>query len=401
MQVAWPLHELRSGENVGKKKAAIRWDSRCQQAFDDLKKLCTMAPILAYANFTKLFKLHTDACGTGLGALLYQTLEDGTEAVIAYASRSLSKAKSHYQVHKLEFLTLKWAVVEKFHEYLYWSTFDVHTNNPLTYVLTTAKLDAVSHCWVASLANYNFRLPYRAGKANIDADALSRVSWPGCMPDSSGTHLKVTATAVWAVQEATLKGLASTIEAYSCDLHILDTIQDSKQVACMTPEDWHQAQEADPILSLVITRLRDRMLGKGQSKTTDPPKISQYQWECNHLLLKKGVLYKWAWPRESEDTLLQLVLPAAQREVALRGCHDEVGHLVLEHMLDIMCDRFFWPHMAAQAKEHLRKCCHVLLPKPGSQKLPSKTLLPHIFWSWSTLTICAWNLGRVWLRMFC
>ena len=54
-----------------------------------------MAPILVYANFTKPFKLHTDACGTGLEAVLYQTREDGTEAVIAYASRSLNKAESH------------------------------------------------------------------------------------------------------------------------------------------------------------------------------------------------------------------------------------------------------------------------------------------------------------------
>ena len=77
-------------------------------------------------------------------------------------------------------------------------------NNPLTYVLTTAKLEAASHCWVTSLANYNFRLHYRAHKANIDADALLRVSWQGCMPDSSGTHLKVTVTAVQAVQEAAL-----------------------------------------------------------------------------------------------------------------------------------------------------------------------------------------------------
>ena len=73
MQVACPLHELTLGENAGKKKAAIKWDSRCQQAFDDLKTLCTTAPILAYANFTKPFKLHTDACGAGLGAVLYQT----------------------------------------------------------------------------------------------------------------------------------------------------------------------------------------------------------------------------------------------------------------------------------------------------------------------------------------
>ena len=179
--------------------------------------------------FTKPFKLHTDACGTGLGAVLYQTWEDGTEAVIAYASRSLSKAKSHYPAHKLEFLTLKWAVVKKFHMYLYGSTFDVYTdNNPLTYMLTTAKLDTANHCWVTSLANYNFWLHCWAGKTNKDADALSRVSWLGCMPEGSGTHLKVTAAAGQAVQETALKGPVSPIEAYSCDLHILDAIQDSQ-----------------------------------------------------------------------------------------------------------------------------------------------------------------------------
>ena len=74
-QVAQPLHELTSGENAGKKKAAIQWDSRRQQVFNDLKTLCTTAPILAYADFTKPFKLHTDACSSGLGAVLYQTCE--------------------------------------------------------------------------------------------------------------------------------------------------------------------------------------------------------------------------------------------------------------------------------------------------------------------------------------
>ena len=32
IQVAQPLHKLTSGENAGKKKATIKWDSRYQQA---------------------------------------------------------------------------------------------------------------------------------------------------------------------------------------------------------------------------------------------------------------------------------------------------------------------------------------------------------------------------------
>ena len=155
MQEAQPLHEITFRENAGRKKAAIRWSDMCQQAFDDLKRLCSTMPILAYVDFTCHFKPHTNACGSALGAVLYQTHEDGMHAVIAYTSRSLTKAESHYPAHKLEFLTLKWAVMEKFHKYLYGLTFDVYTdNNPLTYVLTTAKLDAVSHQWVASLAKF-------------------------------------------------------------------------------------------------------------------------------------------------------------------------------------------------------------------------------------------------------
>ena len=122
------------------------WDYRRKQSFDDLKHLCTVVPILAYTDFTRPFNFHTDACRSGLGAILYQTHDDDTDAVIAYASRSLTKVKSHYPAHKLEFLILKWAVVEKFHEYLYGLTFDVYmNNNSLTYVLTMAKLDAASH----------------------------------------------------------------------------------------------------------------------------------------------------------------------------------------------------------------------------------------------------------------
>ena len=79
---------------------------------------------------------------------------------------------------KLEFLALKWAITDRFHEYLYGGMFEVHTdNNPLTYVLTTAKLDATGQRWIASLTNYNFTIQYRSGKQNIDADALSRIPW--------------------------------------------------------------------------------------------------------------------------------------------------------------------------------------------------------------------------------
>ena len=86
-------------------------------------------------------------------------------------------------------------------------------------------------------------------------------------------------------------------------------------------------------------------------------------------------MYRQARPRESEGTLLQLVLPTGQREVALRGCHDEVGHLGLECMLDLMHDRFFWPCMAAQAKEHIGKCHPCLAFKARQPKVPLENIM--------------------------
>ena len=69
-------------------------------------------------------------------------------------------------------------MTDQFHEYLYKVNFDVYTdNNPLTYILTPEKLDAVGQCWVASLADYNFQLHYKTGKSNVEADGLSHIPW--------------------------------------------------------------------------------------------------------------------------------------------------------------------------------------------------------------------------------
>ena len=112
-----------------------------------------------------------------LGAVLYQE-QDNENRVIAYASQTLSNSERNYPAHKFEFLALKWAITDHFHEYLYGGNFDVYMdNNPLTCILTTAKLDATGQRWVAKLVNYNFSLHYRSSRSNIDADALSTIPW--------------------------------------------------------------------------------------------------------------------------------------------------------------------------------------------------------------------------------
>ena len=92
-QVAKPINQLVSGDNANKKKTLVNWTSECQDAFEHLKYLCSQTPILAYADYTKPFQLHTDASESGLGAVLYQKPTNGTEGVIAYVSRTLSRSE--------------------------------------------------------------------------------------------------------------------------------------------------------------------------------------------------------------------------------------------------------------------------------------------------------------------
>ena len=117
--------------------------------------------------------MHTDAGGLGLGAVLCKTSEDGLDRVIAYASQT----ERNYPAHKLEFLALKWAVMDQFHEYLSGGNFDIYTDNPLMYILTSVKWDAVGQCWIAALANDNFQFHNKTGKSDVEADALSPIPW--------------------------------------------------------------------------------------------------------------------------------------------------------------------------------------------------------------------------------
>ena len=108
---------------------------------------------------TKPFILEVDASFMGLGTVLSQD-QDGGRRPIAYACRGLRPTEQNmpnYSAMKLELLALKWAVTEKFREYLLGAKFTVFTdNNPMCY-LQTAKLGAVEHRWLAQLALFDFK----------------------------------------------------------------------------------------------------------------------------------------------------------------------------------------------------------------------------------------------------
>ena len=187
-KIAKPIYELLDGKNHKVKspstngqlssKHPIKWTEEHGAAMNKLIECITSPLILAYPDFNAPFVVHTNASQHGLGAVLYQN-QQGTLRIIAYASRTLTPAEQNYHLHagKLEFLASKWSITEQFRDYLYYSPkFVVYTDdNPLTYVLSTAKLNATGLRWVGELSDFNFEIKYRPGKVNIDGDTLSRI----------------------------------------------------------------------------------------------------------------------------------------------------------------------------------------------------------------------------------
>ena len=375
------IREVITGlENQSKraaKKTYIEWSDAADTAFEQLKAMCVSTPILAYPNYQLPFTLHTDSSTDGLGAVLYQK-QDGKMRVIAYASRSVSKAEANYPAHKLEFLALKWAVCEKFHEYLYGSKpFEVFTdNNPLTYVLTSAKLDACGQRWVAKLANYNFSIKYKCGVSNAEADALSRIKWPealsenvdidnGCMD----THI-INAILSGAVTKSSL------IESVSCSAEMIPTELD-KNTDNLSGINWSKEQRLDPNLGVIIRLIESKQLAKRKLQGKDSSEVKSFLRNRKNLKLFKDVLYRKSYSDNStsKKTLWQLIVPKLFRERALLGCHDDVGHQGMLRTLSLLRERFYWPGMQEEATQHILKCSRCLRRKTPPQVAPLQPIL--------------------------
>ena len=160
-QIVQPLNEHLAGEGASQKSEQVSLSEKALKAFEVLKKACMQSPVLAFTDYTKDFLLETDASKDGLGAVLSQKQEDGWLHLVAYGSQALTTHEKNYHSTKLEFLALKWAIMEHFKEYLLYQPFLVRNdNNPLTYIMSTPNLDATGHRWVSALAKYDFQLEY-------------------------------------------------------------------------------------------------------------------------------------------------------------------------------------------------------------------------------------------------
>jgi len=342
---AKPLHDLLkiALEKKGKinSKVPFVWTSQHQVAFEKLISDLTSTPVLAFADFTQPFLVETDASNYGgLGAVLFQ-MHDGVKRVIAYASRGLNQSESKYPAHKLECLALKWAVCDKFRDYLYGApSFTVVTdNNPLTYILSTAKLDAMTHRWVAELSLFNFDIKYRSGSANTAADALSRH-----LGDFKVLSDEVVKTIC---QGAQVDDLVSTV-CFSQEV-----VPDELNSADMNVDlPWKDLQQKDASISKVIGFIKNG--GRPGSSQSGSDEVVLLWRERKKLVLRDGLLFRKRKVFGKE--YYQLVIPSVQRRYLFELVHDDMGHLGQERTLDLLRERCYWPRMQVQVEGWIRGC---------------------------------------------
>ena len=117
-----PLYDV-LGKEV--KMGPVDLPPEAQEAINILKRKVQSTPILVFPDFDKPFLLETDASVEGLGAVLSQKQSDGLYHPVAFGSHSLTLSENDYHSSNLEFLMLKWSIMEQFKEYLAYSPFVV------------------------------------------------------------------------------------------------------------------------------------------------------------------------------------------------------------------------------------------------------------------------------------
>ena len=388
-KIAAPLYDLTSGDNKDKKSEHVDLSPEAHEAFNHLKAACLQAPILSFPDFTKPFLFEMDASGRGLGDVLSQKQADGWYHPIAYASHVMNETEQRYHSNKQEFLALKWAITEQFHEYLSpygknRNEFVVRTdNNLLTYIFSSANLDAAGQRWVAHLASYNFSLEYQKGKDNTVADFLSQMNEH--LPDEEVQeylnqipHPGVKAVlnnAITPIEERAEQGVRLTPDHQECSQEVTIGAR-SARLATTNVIDWKQEQKEDPVLYQVAKHLRAsrNTFRTALLKVLDKKAMATYIKAKEQLLIKNGLLYQKTWQEQANEVVFQFVVPQRHRGTALDGCHREAAHQGQCRSAALMQECFWWPGMTRDLRNCIKKCSRCRKYEAAPPVMPMKPL---------------------------
>src|SRR3954469_15754800 len=154
-----------------KKDQKFVWTEKCEASFQELKRRLVSAPVLTMPDLTKSFDVYCDASKVGLGCVLMQVGK-----VIEHLSRQLKPHELNYPTHDLELSAVVLAV-KRWRHYLMGHCCDIYTDHKsLKYIFSQKELNMRQRIWIELITDYDLDIHYHPSKANVVADALSRLS---------------------------------------------------------------------------------------------------------------------------------------------------------------------------------------------------------------------------------
>ena len=352
------------------------WTAKTQHAFEKIKEKLCSAPILSYPDFNQPFILQTDAAKDGLGAVLCQrspstATSPAREAVIAYASRSLTDAEAKWigGVKEWEALAIVWAC-ELFKHYLIGRKFVVQTDHSNLQWLLQQKNGRLER-WAMRLLEFDFLLQYRPGNSNANADALSRHPWTGKpqeLPHSGAgpllAHLsdsQALTTAQW--QDPELSSILYALGASPPPFVVTSAVNPDPQV--------NPGHESTPtILDSAVTPKRTDTQLATSSTANRVTSLHLYEVQNTQLCFKGVASSKRPKSRKnirdsSPKKSLRPVIPVALRSSLLELTHNHPlgGHLGFSKVYAKIAAAYYWPGMYADIKRYCQGCLSCALRK--------------------------------------
>ena len=321
-----PLHELL------RKNTKWKWGPDQERAFAESKELLMSQHVLVHYDPELPVILNCDASPHGVGVVLAHKMADGTEKPIAYASRSLSPAEKNYAQIDREALAMVFGV-RKFHQYLYGRKFEIATDHkPLLGLfgeLRAVPMMASSRVqrWALTLSAYNYKLVYKPGAKNGNADALSRLP----LKDSVN-HTPKPADYVF--------------------------VMNHMESTPVTPDYIREWTSRDPVLSQV----REFVLKGWPSQGS--PDIAPYWKRRDELSVHDGCIMWGA----------RVIIPPQGRNRLTEEIHDT--HPGICRMKSLARSYFWWPNMDEQLENKVKHCAEC----QESRKTPP--VAPLHPWEW-------------------
>ena len=155
----------------------------------------------------------------------------------------------------------------------------------MTYILTSAKLDATGQRWVAALGLYDFQIHYRSGKKNANADALSRIPWE---QEKRKEAVKMDAVTVRAtmtkVEDPCIPQAQESVVSLAAQFFAPD------YAPKMSPNEWRNEQNSDPAIHKMIQLVESGSLFSYRSGRKEDPEVQNYLKVRKKLMFDRRVI---------------------------------------------------------------------------------------------------------------